>query len=62
MCTHITIFIVPHNEYNTLLEVRTIVYEGCDKQAVIKSLRLRGYSYRVCTHCNSHLCIIYCIF
>ena len=39
MCTHITIFIVPHNEYITLLEVRTIVCEGCDKQAVIKSLR-----------------------
>ena len=46
MCTHITIFIVPHNEYNTLLEVRTIVCEGCDKQlqAVIKSLRLRQCS------------------
>ena len=56
--TCIIIFIVPHNEYNTLLEVRTIVCEGCDKQAVKKSLWLRRCSYRVYTHCNSRVCII----
>ena len=36
MCTHITIFITPHNKSITLLEVTTIVCEGCDKQVVLE--------------------------
>ena len=41
MCTCITIFIVPHNEYITLLEVRTIVCEGCNKQTVVKIIAVK---------------------
>ena len=36
MCTCITIFITPHNKYITLLEVTTIVCEGCDKKVVLE--------------------------
>ena len=36
MCTRITIFITPHNKSITLLEVTTIVCEGCDKQVVLE--------------------------
>ena len=36
MCTCIIIFITPHNKSITLLEVTTIVYEGCDKQVVLE--------------------------
>ena len=37
MCTRITIFIVPHNEYITLLEV----CEGCNKQTVVEIIAVK---------------------
>ena len=62
MCTCIIIFITPHNKSITLLEVTTIVYKACDKQVAMESLWLRGCSYRVYIHYNSHHFIIYKIY
>ena len=39
MC--ITMFVTPHNKYNTLLEVTTIVLEGCEKQAMIEIIAVK---------------------
>ena len=35
MCTCIIIFITPPDTYITLLEVTTIVCEGCDKEIIV---------------------------